>query len=779
MGKDQGKPSSRPSSRPPSSRGPRTRRESVRREQTKLRASAIRLLLTPNALWAVSIVATFIMLAGLLAVVTREQPLVGVGRVMNETRTVRVGFTMVDNAETQNARETKRQRTPWVYDADVSVLENIQSSLENLPKTLSAVESLADVEAGIREQFQLSEEGFTAIKAISGDPDQEQSWRRSVGQVVSLLKVTPLLEDQAWQRAQQEGLHQQVQLQAGEASNFSPRSRIEFVKVNDPAQVTEAMTNIVDRANFESEPLSRVVINRLTVNPQVTYRFNAALTTERQNFAAASVEPVMREIAVGQKVFTRGDVLTQTQLNLYREEIRQFHANSAWWQVWLRRISVFGAVGAIAAAMGGYIALFVPKIRRKPSRMGWIGVLMLIGLAVACWGTSINPWLIGLTAVAPTILVSVILVIAYDQRVALAMGVLHGVLTCIALDQRIGMFALIITGTSVAVWSLHEIRDRRALIRMGVGTGAALAIATLLVAVIDRPIEAQSLMQALTDAGTSAFGGLLVGGIALFILPSIEKTFDITTGMTLIELRDPKQPLLRELLQRAPGTYNHSLNVASIAETAADAIGADALLTYVGALYHDIGKMNKPEYFVENQAGGPNKHEKLSPAMSLLVIVGHVKDGVEMAREYGLPRTLQHFIEAHHGTTLVEYFYHRAKKQAGAGAATAPTEFEYRYPGPKPQTKEVAILMLSDGVESATRAMAEPTPSRIDALVREMANKRLVDGQFDQCDLTLRELSTIVDSVSKSLASIHHGRIAYPEKHAATESAGGAEERSA
>ncbi len=238
-------------------------------------------------------------------------------------------------------------------------------------------------------------------------------------------------------------------------------------------------------------------------------------------------------------------------------------------------------------------------------------------------------------------------------------------------------------------------------------------------------------------------------------------------GLTLIELRDPKHPLLRELQQRAPGTYNHSLNVASIAEAAADAIGADALLTYVGALYHDVGKMNKPDYFVENQSGGPNRHDKLSPAMSLLVIVGHVKDGLELAREFGLPRTLQHFIEAHHGTTLVEYFYHRARQKAElleekGEDQPEPQEIEYRYPGPKPQTKEVAILMLADAVESATRSMPEPTPGRIEALVHELANKRLMDGQFEECELTLRDLNLIVESIIKTVASIYHARIAYP-----------------
>jgi putative nucleotidyltransferase with HDIG domain len=371
-----------------------------------------------------------------------------------------------------------------------------------------------------------------------------------------------------------------------------------------------------------------------------------------------------------------------------------------------------------------------------------------------------SPAALARCAVAPTVLVAVMLVIAYDQRGALAMSMLHGVLVCVALDQPIGVYALIVTGTGVAVWQLKEVRDRSGLIRTGVYAGLALAFGTVLVSLIDRPITVPSLTQAGIDAAWAGGGGLLVGIITLAVLPTIERAFGITTGMTLIELRDPKQPLLRQMQQRAPGTYNHSLNVAAIAEAAAEAVNANSLLTYVGALYHDIGKTSKPEYFVENQSGGPNKHDKLSPAMSLLVIVGHVKDGVAMAQEFGLPRSIQHFIEAHHGTTLVEYFYSRARKQAGD--AGAPQEVEYRYPGPKPRTKEVAIVMLADAVESATRTMAEPTPSRIDALVRALAQKRLEDGQFEECDLTFRELTTISESISKSVASIYHGRVVYP-----------------
>jgi putative nucleotidyltransferase with HDIG domain len=353
------------------------------------------------------------------------------------------------------------------------------------------------------------------------------------------------------------------------------------------------------------------------------------------------------------------------------------------------------------------------------------------------------------------------------------------ILVGLALQMHTGMFILMLVGSAGAVAQLREIRDRRTIIRMSLVIAGVLTLGAVFDRLIALPtvgVGGSEIMRPLIGASVQAgISGLLAGGIALFILPFIERVFDISTGMTLIELRDPKQPLLRELQQRAPGTYNHSLNVASIAESAAEAIGADALLTYVGCLYHDIGKMNKPDYFIENQSGGPNKHDKLNPAMSLLVIVGHVKDGVEMARENGLPKSLHHFIDAHHGTTLVEYFYRRAREQASHSDESRsaeqilaenaedqlPDEVDYRYPGPKPQTKEVAIVMLSDAVESATRTLTEPTPSRIDALVRSLANKRLMDGQFDECDLTFRQLKIICDSISKTVASIYHGRIRY------------------
>jgi putative nucleotidyltransferase with HDIG domain len=258
---------------------------------------------------------------------------------------------------------------------------------------------------------------------------------------------------------------------------------------------------------------------------------------------------------------------------------------------------------------------------------------------------------------------------------------------------------------------------------------------------------------------------IVTGFLMHGLLPFIERFFGILTDMSLLELSDLSHPLLRELARRAPSTYNHSINVGAIAEAAADSIGARGLLVRVGAYFHDIGKMLKPNYFIENQGESQNRHESLEPTISSLIIIAHVKDGADLARQHHLPEPIIDFIEQHHGTTLVEYFFERAKGKQEAQAENAKVdENNFRYPGPAPQTKEAAVLMLADAVESAVRSLKDPAPSRIEAVVRDIAERKLHEGQFDETNLTLRELRTIEDSLIRSLVAMYHGRIKYPER---------------
>jgi cyclic-di-AMP phosphodiesterase PgpH len=275
-------------------------------------------------------------------------------------------------------------------------------------------------------------------------------------------------------------------------------------------------------------------------------------------------------------------------------------------------------------------------------------------------------------------------------------------------------------------------------------------------------------MPLLEQAAYQALWAFLAGFLTTGLLPFIESFFGALTEISLLELGDVAHPLLQELVRRAPGTYNHSINVASIAEAAAESVGGRGLLVRVGAYFHDIGKMLKPHYFVENQGSEASRHDSLVPAMSTLIIIAHIKDGADLARQHHLPEPIIDMIEQHHGTTLVEYFYRRANEQSEANPDLGHVEeSSFRYPGPKPQTIEAAVLMLADAVESASRVLVEPTPARIESLVEDIAMKKLLDGQFDECSLTLKQLRTIEDSLIKSLTAVYHGRVKYPDQRTA------------
>ncbi len=326
-------------------------------------------------------------------------------------------------------------------------------------------------------------------------------------------------------------------------------------------------------------------------------------------------------------------------------------------------------------------------------------------------------------------------------------------------------FLLLMGVVTAAVLSLGRIRSRSKLLHVGLFAGAVAIVLRLAIGLLnDQPLN----LSLLEDALLNGLWALAAGFVATGLLPFIEDLFGVLTDLSLLELGDVAHPLLQELVRRAPSTYNHSITVGSIAEAAAESIDARGLLVRVGAYFHDIGKMLKPGYFIENQGPDDNRHEALVPAMSTLVIIAHIKDGADLARQHHLPQPIIDLIAQHHGTTRVEFFFGRATEQQQADPNGGEVdESSFRYPGPKPQTKEAAVLMLADAVESASRTLVDPTPARIESLVRELAENRLHGGQFDESGLTLRELRTIEKSMAMSLTSIYHGRIKYPEQRTA------------
>lgn len=420
-------------------------------------------------------------------------------------------------------------------------------------------------------------------------------------------------------------------------------------------------------------------------------------------------------------------------------------------------IAISILVIVLCCACGLYIYRYNARLLKSPVRSFALACLFFIMLSITKFSTFF-PGSVYI-AVAVAIGGAIILSITYEQRFALAMSLVYAMLACLAAGKEtdFSLFLTMVAGSAMSCFLLKEIRTRIKILEVGVFAGGAVFIISFATDLFEAGHLNRSLF---SEAGWTATAVICVAVVIQAFLPVIEKVFRIATSMTLLDYSDANQPLLKKLAMDAPGTYSHSLLIGSIAEAAAESIGANGLLCRVGAYYHDIGKIGKPRYFVENQMGTASRHDQLSPAMSQLIISGHIKDGLELAEEYGLPAVIRQFIETHHGTTLIEYFYAEARKKANGDIP--PAESEFRYEGPRPQTKEAAIVMLADSVEGAVRAQTEVTPTKIETVVHNMAMKRLQDGQFDECELTLKELSKIEETISKSLAAHYHGRIAYP-----------------
>ncbi|HJT35219.1 MAG TPA: HDIG domain-containing protein [Pirellulales bacterium] len=426
-----------------------------------------------------------------------------------------------------------------------------------------------------------------------------------------------------------------------------------------------------------------------------------------------------------------------------------------------RSVAMFALIAGLVALCGYYLCFRHRRLVHNLYRLATLVTFSVVALLLARYAAN-DP---GRAELIPLLCYSMTLGIAYGRELSLVLSLAVTLLFVVAEGAGLGQLALLLGVSATAVVQLDRIRSRRKLIWVGFYAALAAPLLTLGAGLIDaQPLGAPLWNQAYHNAGWALLTGIVMTGL----LPFIEGIFGVLTEISLLELGDVAHPLLQELVRRAPGTYNHSINVASIAEAAAESVGARGLLVRVGAYFHDIGKMLKPHYFVENQGLEASRHDSLLPAMSTLIIIAHIKDGADLARQHHLPEPIVDLIEQHHGTTLVEYFYRRAseRSETDPDAGDVP-ESSFRYPGPKPQTVEAAVLMLADTVESASRALVEPTPSRIENLVEEIAMKKLLDGQFDECGLTLQKLRQIEESLIKSLTAVYHGRVKYPDQRTA------------
>jgi putative nucleotidyltransferase with HDIG domain len=733
----------------------------------------------------------------------------------------RVPFEKPDPERTRTAQDRAAALVPVVYAQDKAPIVRLRDGLKTRVAEIAAADELAAVSRTAWLEF--APEAAAALDALpapaagpsaeppvapeppddkSGGPggtaaadpgeqkedpaatarrkliaEAEQAFQRFRARIDTKEKLTEVEKaiDHAFTEVDRKGVLEKIQHGLDEGSqteidvhplgNPAELSRVQVFDV----QLREAKLRLKDR--FEEELGEGPFADRLFgwIEP----RLSGSLEIDREATDRAKREAVEKtprqfvRYAADDLLAEAGRPLTADSLLLLQREHEEFLRLQDARQSAARALAMLGLFLAMFALAGFYIHL-----HHRDLLADFGHVARLLGLALAavllCVLVSGEAWR---AEVVPLLLFAMTVAIAYDEDLALLLAAQVALVVIVGLGQGLADYVTLTAAAAAMVFWTGRLRSRSKLIYVGLWAG----VVTILTCLGANLLAGRSLvldgggldMQLLAEAGRTGGWTVLAGFLMTGLLPFIERGFGVLTDLSLLEVGDVAHPLLQELVRRAPGTYNHSINVASLGEAAAEAIGARGLLVRVGAYFHDVGKMLKPSYFVENQ-GQENRHESLVPAMSTLIIVAHVKEGVELARQYALPQPIIDLIAEHHGTTLVEYFYRRATERSQADPHGAEVDEQtYRYPGPKPSTRESAVLMLTDAVESASRTLTEPTPARIASLVHDLAMKRLLDGQFDECGLTLEELGIIEQSLVKSLTAVYHGRVKYPDQRTA------------
>ena len=527
----------------------------------------------------------------------------------------------------------------------------------------------------------------------------------------------------------------------------------------------EALSHIPNLAKDEDrERMRRIVqiVNSVIVS---NLKFNANLTQARIAAALGNIQPNSVRLSRGEVVIQKGERINEDKAEIVTK-LRSLTTISA-------RVKRFGLQLLIL------FLFFSVVLRLAVSRRGlwhltfkdavFFALISLASLALVKFPLPFiklffEPFNLkhGVEYLLPIATGGIIIHLMMGKEAALAFAIINSTLIGALLDTSYFFAVWAFTVTISAVRSIRSCKQRTDLYRCGVWSGFVGAVI----------VSAHLLMQSLglqtisvVDLGISVslafLSGLLASILTSSLIPILEAVFGYTTSLKLLELSNFNHPLLHQLMMKAPGTYHHSVIVGSLAEIAADNIRANGLLARVSAYYHDIGKMNKPLYFIENQSPNNNPHDHLSPTMSAKILFSHVKNGAKLAREHNLGEAITNIIEQHHGTTLIAYFFNKAKKSEDPEHDHV-SESDFRYPGPRPQSREAAIVMLADACEAATRSINEPTPSKIETMVHSIINRRFLEEQFNECDLTLSDLRVIEACFVRTLVSLYHHRVQYP-----------------
>jgi putative nucleotidyltransferase with HDIG domain len=781
----------------------RQRRLETRRTTPEHESILARWLRRPGLAGSMTLATLFFLVAAMLDVWPVDPLRYRQGQYVPSDIRARIKFRILSPELFNETKRKKDSSTPETFRLNTTLLDEIIATLEKIPSRLETAKTLEKTDPELRSELKLYPPPPPPPDAIKKEvehappPPPGREDQAIFADWVSLSKP----ENRPKFEAMCKGLRQELTrcyiVRPDRASEQQQRSADRVLLTDGQAVVEQKVVDLVAenetkkvqrlllagverfppliRNNIESFLLAKIkdkgiytydaetskndrlkaVQDVVQTPPDCCYRhFN-----EDQVLAENTETLIDQEAQAGLAISQRG--LSEEERKLLQAEHVEYlrhERNISPLRRWLR---LAGRV-AVVLLLTMVLCVYVQHYQYFLVEQNWRGLkltILLLTMLVVSKVLSFPSWANPHMALLPVCVGAIVLAVAYDQRFALAVGAMLSAFVVFQIRGGVNLLIVLIGAQMLCVFQLREVRTRSKLV-----VASVISAAVIFLVVWALSIQTGAPWRfALRDGGWGAAMVLLAGLIVQSLLPAVEKFFGVATGSTLLEWCDASKPLLKRLATESPGTYNHSLQLGAMCEAAADTIGARGLLARVGAYYHDIGKINKPDYFAENQAVGQNKHDKLSPAMSLLIIINHVKDGMEMARRYGLPAILRGFITTHHGTTLVKYFYHTAAKQSEGAKSPAPDESQYRYPGPKPHLKEEAILMLADGAESSVRALSEPTPTSIRTQVHRIVTERLEDGQLDECDLTLKEVHGIEESLIKSLCGIYHARIAYPK----------------
>ncbi len=705
----------------------------------------------------------------------------------------RATFSKYDPVETANRRQTARSQVLCVYVHDRQPLIEFRTALKDSVFQIINAESFAQLQANSPKVWP----EFSQDRRVANDENEAllfSELREALAEDAELARFERAVQG-AFADSERHGLLASLQHELNEGSQTTIQVRdadqpqalrrveVREVRVNEVMAELEAELErelkVVGFPEKHLKTAAHLVFTWISNKKlPTTLAIDREATDVARELAAGQIEDATIDYRPGDLLIKGGQPLAKSDIDLLRLEHRSITRKLTFTQMIRHSLADLGMFCALYVLCGSYIYYHHRPLASEFRRLATMLALVTVAVTL-CVLTSSDQWR---SELVPLVLFGMTVTIAYGRELALLLSTAVALAVTLSLGQGLPDVVIVVGAMAAAILLLGRIRSRTKLIYVGLGAAVVTSLTTIGIGTLtgqsygwsgltNAPFDSEawvqdSFMLRLTlGAAWLGFCTFLAGILMTGLLPFIERLFEVQTDLSLLELGDVAHPLLQELVRRAPGTYNHSITVASIAEAAADAIGANGLLVRVGAYFHDIGKMLKPAYFVENQGGANNRHDALVPAMSTLVIIAHVKDGADLARQHHLPRSIVSFIEEHHGTTLVEFFYRAAAKQCEENPDSSEVdESSFRYPGPKPQTKESGVLMLADAAESICRSLTDPAPSRIEHVVRELLMKRLLDNQFEECGLTLQELHTIEESLVKSLTAVYHGRVKYPSQ---------------